>query len=130
MCWFEIRAGMHTRYLSPGTRYSVYIVFKTEDGCPGLGDIPVEAGVGLVGQESSQKLIYFVGPSGRRRDRERRDVTRPKEREDGWMEAELGELYNESCCDDISVSVVETKSPYWKRGLIIQGFEFRPAKTQ
>ncbi|CAH8387528.1 unnamed protein product [Eruca vesicaria subsp. sativa] len=130
VCWFEIRAGMHTRYLSPRTRYSVYIVFKTEDGCPGLGDIPVEAGVGLVGQESSQKLIYFVGPSGRRRERERRDVTRPKEREDGWMEAELGELYNESCCEDISVSVVEIKSPYWKRGLIIQGFEFRPAKTQ
>lgn len=53
-------------------------------------------------------------------------MTRPKEREDGWMEAELGELYNESCCDDISVSVVETKSPYWKRGLIIQGIEFHP----
>ena len=49
---------------------------------------------------------------------------------DGWMEAELGELYNESCCDDISGSVVETESPYWKRGLIIQGFEFRPVKTQ
>ncbi|ESQ33084.1 hypothetical protein EUTSA_v10004729mg [Eutrema salsugineum] len=129
VCWFEIRAGMHTRYLSPGTRYSVYIVFKTEDGCPGLGDIPVEVGVGLVGQESSQKLIYFVGPSDRRRDREVRDVTKPKERVDGWMEAELGEFFNESCCDDISVSVVETKSPYWKRGLIIQGIEFRPAKS-
>lgn len=121
---------MHTRYLSPQTRYSVYIVFKTKNGCPGLGDIPVEVSVGLVGQESSQKLIYFVGPVDRRRDRERRDVTRPEERRDGWMEAELGEFYNEACCDDTSVSVVEIKSPYWKRGLIIQGFEFRPTKNQ
>ncbi|KAF8117527.1 hypothetical protein N665_0009s0051 [Sinapis alba] len=126
VCWFEIRAGMHTRYLSPRTRYSVYIVFQTENGCPGLGDIPVEARVGLVGQESSHKLIYFVGTSGRRRYTERIHVTRPKEREDGWMEVELGELYNDSCCDDISVSLVETKSPYRKRGLIIEGFEFRP----
>ncbi|KFK33434.1 hypothetical protein AALP_AA5G013000 [Arabis alpina] len=65
----------------------------------------------------------------RRRERETRDVTKPKARQDGWMEAELGEFYNEACVDDTSVSVVEIKSPYWKRGLIIQGFEFRPTKT-
>lgn len=129
VCWFEFRVGMHTRYLSPKTRYSVYIVFKTKDRCPGLGDIPVEVEVGLVGQPSSQSLIYFVGPMGRRRERETRDVTKPKARQDGWMEAELGEFYNEACVDDTSVSVVEIKSPYWKRGLIIQGFEFRPTKT-
>ncbi|CAH8392448.1 unnamed protein product [Eruca vesicaria subsp. sativa] len=126
VCWFEIRGGMHTRCLSPGTRYSVYIVFKTKDGCPGLGDSPVDVGVGLVGQESSQKFIYFVGPRGRGR----RDVTRPQARVDGWMEAELGEFYNDSCCDDISLSVVKTDTPNWKSGLIIQGFEFRPSKAR
>ena len=73
------------------------------------------------GQKKIELNQSICWPSGRRRE-----VTRPKEREDGWMEAELGELYNESCCDDISVSVVETKSPYWKRGLIIQGIEFHP----
>ncbi|KAL1222716.1 putative F-box protein PP2-B2 [Cardamine amara subsp. amara] len=129
VCWFEVLGGMSTRYLSPRTRYSVYIVFKTKHGCPGLGDIPVEVKVALVGQEASQRLIYFVGPTNRRRDREMRDVTRPKEREDGWMEAELGELFSEASCDDVEVSVVEIKSPYWKRGLIIQGIEFRPTKN-
>lgn len=54
--------------------------------------------------ELNQSICW---PSGRRRDRERREVTRPKEREDGWMEAELGDLYNESCCNDISVSFVD-----------------------
>lgn len=129
VCWFEVRGGISTRYLSPRTCYSVYIVFKTKHGCPGLGDLPVEVKVGLVGQEASQKLIYFVGPTNRRRDQERRDVTRPKEREDGWMEAELGEFFNEASCDDVEVSVVEIKSPYWKRGLIIQGIEFRPTQN-
>ncbi|KAJ0238007.1 putative F-box protein PP2-B6 [Hirschfeldia incana] len=127
VCWFEILGGMHTRYLSPRTRYSVYIVFKTKNGCPGLGDLPVDAEVGLVGQESYQKLIYFVGPRGSGR---RRDVTRPEVREDGWMEAELGQFYNDSCRDDISLSVVKTDTPDWKSGLIIQGFEFRPVKTR
>ncbi|XP_056844131.1 F-box protein At2g02240 isoform X2 [Raphanus sativus] len=127
VCWFEIRGGMHTRYLSPGTRYSVYIVFKTKNGCPGLGYSPVDAEVGLVGQGSSQKLIYFVGPHGRGG---RRDVTKPEAREDGWMEVELGQFYSDSCCDDISLSVVKSDTPDWKSGLIIQGFEFRPAKTR
>ncbi|ESQ33085.1 hypothetical protein EUTSA_v10005433mg [Eutrema salsugineum] len=62
-CWLNIRAGMHTRYLSPETLYSVYIVFKTKNGCTGLEDVPVEVGVRLIGQISSEKLIYFVGPS-------------------------------------------------------------------
>ncbi|KAJ4888444.1 putative F-box protein PP2-B2 [Raphanus sativus] len=129
VCWFEIRGTMRTRYLSPRTRYSVYIVFKTKNGCPNLGDVPIDTIVGLVGQETSQKVIYFVGPRARGRGR-RRDVARPEVREDGWMEAELGEFYNESCCDDIAVTLIKTDNPNWKRGLIIQGFEFRPAKTR
>ena len=136
VCWFNIGDGMHTRYLSPRTHYSVYIVFKTKNGCPNLGDSPVDVGVGLVGQEPSQKLIYFIGPPrrgrgrGRRRETETRDVTRPEAREDGWMEAELGEFYNDSCCDDISFSIIKTNTPHWKSGLIVQGIEFRPAKIR
>ncbi|CAE6063716.1 unnamed protein product [Arabidopsis arenosa] len=129
VCWFEVRGGMSTKYLSPRTRYSAYIVFKTKDRCPNLGDVPAEATVGLVGQASSQRLIYFVGPTNRGRGRETRDVTKPKVRKDGWMEAELGEFFNESSCDEVATSILETKSPYWKRGLIIQGIEFRPTKS-
>ncbi|CAH8266509.1 unnamed protein product [Arabidopsis lyrata] len=130
VCWFEVRGGMSTKYLSPRTRYSAYIVFKTKDRCPNLGDVPAEATVGLVGQASSQRFIYFVGPTNRGRERETRVVTKPTERKDGWMEAELGEFFNESSCDEVATSILETKSPYWKRGLIIQGIEFRPTKSQ
>ncbi|XP_010425003.1 PREDICTED: F-box protein At2g02240 [Camelina sativa] len=126
VCWFEVRGKTSTRVLTPGTRYSAYIVFKTKDGCPRLGHLPVEVGVGLVGQETSKRFIYFVGPRARRGERETGDVTKPEEREDGWMEAELGEFFNEASCDEVELSVIEIKSPYWKRGLIIQGIEFRP----
>ncbi|CAL9248926.1 unnamed protein product [Arabidopsis halleri] len=129
VCWFEIRGKTSTRVLSPGTRYSAYIVFKTKDGCPGLGHLLVEVELGLVGQESSKRFIYFVGPRNRRRGRETRDVTKPEQREDGWMEAELGEFFSEESCDEIEFSVIEIKSPYWKSGLIIQGIEFRPTKS-
>ncbi|VYS51809.1 unnamed protein product [Arabidopsis thaliana] len=130
VCWFEIRGKTSARVLSPGTRYSAYIVFKTKDRCPGLGHLPVEVGLGLVGQESSKRFIYFIGPRDRRGRRETRDVTKPDQREDGWMEAELGEFFNEERCDEIEFSVIEIKSPSWKSGLIIQGIEFRPTKSQ
>lgn len=131
--WFEIRGKMKTRLLSPGTRYSAYIVFKTVDKCPGLADLPVEVGVGLVGQKIRKQLIYFDGymDNDSRKERgETRDVMKPNKREDGWMEAELGEFFNEESCDEIELSVIEIKSPYWKCGLIIEGIEFRPTKNQ
>lgn len=59
-----------------------------------------------------------------------RDVMKPKKREDGWMEAELGEFFNEKGCYEVELSVIEIKSPYWKCGLIIQGIEFRPTTSR
>ena len=131
--WFEIRGKMNTRLLSLGTRYSAYIVFKTVNKCPGLADLPVEVGVGLVGQEIPKQLIYFDGYMDKDAKKERgemRDVMKPKKREDGWMEAELGEFFNEEGCNEIELSVIEIKSPYWKCGLIIQGIEFRPTTSR
>ncbi|KAF8117022.1 hypothetical protein N665_0012s0037 [Sinapis alba] len=131
--WFEIRGKMNTRLLSLGTRYSAYIVFKTVNKCPGLADLPVEVGVGLVGQEIPKQLIYFDGYMDKDAKKERgemRDVMKPKKREDGWMEAELGVFFNEEGCDEIELSVIEIRSPYWKCGLIIQGIEFRPTKSR
>uniref|UniRef100_M4ECU4 F-box domain-containing protein n=1 Tax=Brassica campestris TaxID=3711 RepID=M4ECU4_BRACM len=131
--WFEIRGKMNTRLIFLGTRYSAYIVFKTVNKCPGLADLPVEVGVGLVGQEIPKQLIYFDGYMDKDAKKERgemRDVMKPKKREDGWMEAELGEFFNEEGCNEIELSVIEIKSPYWKCGLIIQGIEFRPTTSR
>ncbi|KAL1222714.1 putative F-box protein PP2-B2 [Cardamine amara subsp. amara] len=125
-CLFEARGEMSTRYLSPRTRYSVYIVFKTKSGYPeGFwdGGVPVRGTVALVGHEPCNRFLYFVEPSNGRKDRE-------KERRDGWMEAELGDFFNKVSCDDAAISDVEIRGSHWKRGLIIQGMELRPVKTR
>lgn len=127
VCWFEIRGRTNTRVLSPRTRYSAYIVFKGVDKCYGFQNVAIEAAVGVVGQEPSRRLICFSEAIRRGR----RNVVKPKQREDGWMEIELGEFFNDGGImdnDEIEMSALETKQLNWKCGLIIQGIEIRPAK--
>ncbi|KAL9298583.1 putative phloem protein [Arabidopsis thaliana] len=112
-CLFEVCGRLSTKYLSPRTRYSVYIVFKTNDLYPG------------VTLEPFPRFVRYVGPTDLKYEREY--VTRPEKREDKWMEAELGEFFNETSCGDVEVSVIDENS-YWKSGLVIQGIEFRPTK--
>ncbi|XP_042516849.1 F-box protein PP2-B11-like [Macadamia integrifolia] len=55
----------------------------------------------------------------------------PKEREDGWMEIEMGEFFNERGEDgEVVMSLMEVKGGTCKSGLIIQGIELRPREKQ
>ncbi|KFK33435.1 hypothetical protein AALP_AA5G013300 [Arabis alpina] len=131
VCWFEIRGRIYIRGLSPRTRYSAYIVFKRANQCYGFENVAIEAGVGVVGEEATKRLIGFG--KNRRRGRGRRNLVKPEEREDGWMEIELGDFVVEgelTNSDEIEMSVLETKQLHWKRGLIIHGIEIRPSKIQ
>lgn len=127
---------MDTRVLSSRTRYSAYIVFKEANRCNGFEDVAIEARVGVVGQEATRRLICFDSATdgqNRRRRRGRRNLVKPEERGDGWMEIELGEFFIEgglTNCDEIEMSVLETKQLHWKGGLIIHGIEIRPSKIQ
>lgn len=48
-------------------------------------------------------------------------------RDDGWMEAELGEFYIDEGEDgEVEMSLMEVRGGHWKKGLIIQGIEIRP----
>ncbi|XP_042501084.1 F-box protein PP2-B10-like [Macadamia integrifolia] len=54
----------------------------------------------------------------------------PKKREDGWMEIEMGEFFNERGEDgEVEMTLMEVKGGHWKAGLIIQGIELRPKKN-
>ncbi|CAL9241819.1 unnamed protein product [Arabidopsis halleri] len=133
VCWFHIDGKMNTRVLSPGTRYSAYIVFKKEDDCYGFEDVAIEAAVGVVGQEPTRRSICFdeaLDGKSFRRERGRSNLVKPEERKDGWMEIELGEFFNEGdmFTDEIEIKVSEIKELNWKRGLIILGIEIRPTK--
>ncbi|KAJ3672144.1 hypothetical protein LUZ60_006865 [Juncus effusus] len=50
-----------------------------------------------------------------------------KEREDGWMEVEMGEFRSENGEEgEVEMSLTEIEGGHWKRGLVVQGIEIRP----
>jgi Phloem protein 2 len=61
-------------------------------------------------------------------DNETMDIARsPRLRDDGWMEVELGDFYNNEGEDgEVEMSFMEVKGRHCKRGLLIQGIEIRP----
>lgn len=146
VCWLEIRGKISTRSLSPGTLYSAYLVYKPTAGSYGFDNQPVEVSVGLVGSESQTRTVYLDAERGRRQryhyprriglfNRSHRQASTPKvndgycpkEREDEWLEIELGDFFNEEDVDgELEMSVMEVDGGDWKGGLIIQGIEIRP----
>ncbi|CBI38319.3 unnamed protein product, partial [Vitis vinifera] len=48
----------------------------------------------------------------------------PTQRKDGWLEIELGEFLSRGG-EDIEVEITQLDS-HWKRGLMVEGIEFRP----
>ncbi|XP_010425008.1 PREDICTED: putative F-box protein PP2-B6 [Camelina sativa] len=120
ICAFEIGGSMSTQILSLGTHYAAYIVYKLKDERHGLRDLPIQVGVGFKGQEMPKRFICF----------DDKFKKLPKKRGDGWMEAEIGDFFNEGGLvgnDEIEVSIVDVAiRPNPKGGLIIEGIEFRP----
>lgn len=133
VCFLEIRGRIKSRYLSPRTRYSAYIVFKKADIHYGFENVAVEVVVGVVGQdleESCRRYVCFEEATNEQFIR-RNNIVQPERRHDGWMEIKLGEFFNQGGLmnkDQIDMVILEAKQRHWKRGLIIQGIEIRPAK--
>ncbi|KAM7474180.1 hypothetical protein LguiB_021423 [Lonicera macranthoides] len=50
----------------------------------------------------------------------------PEEREDGWMEIELGEFFSNERDKEVKMRLMEVKGLQLKGGLIIEGIEVRP----
>ncbi|XP_065854152.1 F-box protein PP2-B1-like [Euphorbia lathyris] len=52
---------------------------------------------------------------------------RPQERQDGWLEIELGDYFNrQDEVGDLEISILEVQGGDWKGGLVIQGIDIRP----
>ena len=49
-----------------------------------------------------------------------------REREDGWLEIELGEFYSDGSDEEVKMSLKEVKGEHLKYGLIVEGIELRP----
>lgn len=132
VCWLEIRGKIKSCMLSPDTTYAPYLVF-TSTHLRGFKYRTVEAEVGISGQESKKLAVHLYPEelSGYPQREEivpaDRDVQYAKQRGDGWMEVELGEIFIDGGQDvDLEMSLMEVKRGNWKRGLIVEGIEVRP----
>lgn len=151
---------MNTKMLSPETLYGAYLVCKAgAAGFYGFEDQSIHASVRIAGGETEERIVFLDAERGRRLRYQivpRRYRTGifsrarfvevpvpvpgpaenemfekyPKEREDGWLEIELGEFFNKGGEDkEVEMGVHEITSGDWKGGLVVQGIEIRPKHT-
>ncbi|KAJ3678530.1 hypothetical protein LUZ60_002333 [Juncus effusus] len=121
--WLEIYLNFDIKDLSPETMYISYLVFKLEDDSDGLDD-PQHTYV------SGHRHVVCLQPEDKEMLlEENEDIRFPKERQDGWMEMELGEFYvNKGEVGEVRMGLEEIDKLYSKSGLILEGIEIRPKK--
>ena len=120
--WLGIRWLINMLALSPNTQYAAYLVFKMNDA-QGFHNCPLELSVSVGGSLSSTKIVCLdPNVEGRQQNRVARSQ-HPNVRSDGWLEIEIGEFFNSGLDDEVQMNVKETD--YWKKGLFVEGIEFR-----
>ncbi|KAF8019180.1 hypothetical protein BT93_H3922 [Corymbia citriodora subsp. variegata] len=120
--WFHIEGRIDTKMLSPRTRYAAYLIFRFNDYRRGLYR-PMESRVSAESDARGEWPNVILDP----REGEPRST---RERGDGWLEIEMGEFYNENGEDGTllcTLREVDNHTP--KRGLIVEGIQFRPKET-
>ncbi|KAF7035003.1 hypothetical protein CFC21_045941 [Triticum aestivum] len=133
MC-LDIYGRLPTTALTPATAYATYLVFATTDAHRGLSFPDQETTVSLGGSAPSRHTVCIRPDTAEaRRFRGGKgahgvDVRGPVLRGDGWWEIEMGRLRtgNEAVVgEEVAVSF-EMLGWYPKRGLVVEGVEFRP----
>ncbi|XP_065637184.1 F-box protein PP2-B10 isoform X1 [Quercus suber] len=133
--WFDISGKMSTSILSPKTHYAAYLVYKLRSRAHGFDGPPFKASVGTIGGEVYEQTVrlglFVMQPN--QQDRiippPQQHTSRPKQREDGWLEIELGQFFNEGGEDDeLQIKLMEVEAGTHKTGLIVEGIEIRPTK--
>ena len=147
MWWLEICGTINTKMLSPKTVYAAYLVVKFADRSYGLDFLPSDVSV-EVGNFKSQGKVKLNPQVERKKPLQHvhflnhiEDLRRSKllqgdqeeaiyERENGWIEIELGSFYNDGNIDEeVKISLREVKGQHLRGGLIVEGIKIRPKKT-
>ncbi|KAL5701081.1 hypothetical protein ACHQM5_026459 [Ranunculus cassubicifolius] len=140
--WLEIHGKIDTVLLSPQTTYAAYLVFRIEDRAYGLDTLPSETSV-EVGNRRCKSTCYLrrcpdnvTRPLERHLYFDRKDTLKSRpvrveeqetcDRNDGWLELELGEFFNHGGGGEVKMSLMEVKGSHLKGGLVIEGIELRP----
>ncbi|XP_021898947.1 F-box protein PP2-B15-like [Carica papaya] len=154
ICWLEIYGNIKIKMLSPRTHYTAYLIVKFANRAFGLDTLPSQVSVEVGNKIKSRSTVYLrcsrqestkrvletimflnrvsalrsrvVGAGG---DGGGRGVVR--EREDGWVEIELGRFFNgggeeEEEEEEVKMCLKEVTGEHLKGGLIVEGIELRP----
>nr|XP_023923943.1 F-box protein PP2-B10-like isoform X2 [Quercus suber]XP_023923944.1 F-box protein PP2-B10-like isoform X3 [Quercus suber] len=133
--WFDINGKMSVSMLSPKTNYAAYLVYKLTEEAYGFDDPPPTASIGTSGAgevyEQTVSLDLPIVEPGQEDQvvlPQQLHTSRPKLRNDGWLEIELGQFFNKGGEDELQFGLKEVKDLWGKSGLIVEGIEVRPTK--
>ncbi|XP_078152714.1 F-box protein At2g02240-like isoform X2 [Carex rostrata] len=123
VCWLEFGGKIDRRILTANTAYAAYLVFKLTDNGRNLRNQIQTTKITLAGVIVSEHSVCVDHGDMEMGD----DVRLPRERQDGWLEVELGEFDSGEGIDgEVDMSFLGIKGGNWKNGLIVQGIEVRP----
>ncbi|KAL2640441.1 hypothetical protein AAZX31_06G253400 [Glycine max] len=123
MWWLEILGSLEAKFLSANTNYGVYFIFNFENhGSEFIylnqyfqprtyGDLVV-----CEGNINGYRKRVCLDPPGEE----------VHEREDGWMEVEMGEFFSEDHEDNLVGFKLWDMNSQLTRFLVVEGVEFRP----
>ncbi|KAA8545203.1 hypothetical protein F0562_019908 [Nyssa sinensis] len=136
----EVQGKIKTQMLSQNTTYGAYLIVKVSDGAYGLDSIPSEISIEVGNHVSTNtaylqrvdhkkqqmECLFYMNRSQMLKMRVNQGVNKVlREREDGWMEIELGEFFSAEGDEEVKMSLMEVKGHHLKGGLIIEGIEVR-----
>lgn len=147
--YLEIEGKIRTHMLSPNTMYGAYLLIKITHQAYGLDLVPSETFLEMENQTVSANTAYLSFKDDKKHHLEglfygnRKQMMKARvntegggdesfarERDDGWMEIELGEFFSGDEEDDdreVKMSLREVKGYQLKGGLVIEGIEVRPS---
>ncbi|KAJ7979666.1 F-box protein [Quillaja saponaria] len=122
--YYRIKGELETKILSPKTTYVAYLVFKLGKTRGGREYIPVQLRVYFERNKNERGRSVYLDPVQHRRPSQ-------KDGGNGWMQAEMGEFFNEDGDDGpVFCSLQETgeltTSYSVQCSLLVEGIEFRP----
>lgn len=134
VCWLQIHGCIDSRLLSNNTTYVVYLVFKLTPDAFGLDSASQFASVKLGVYASEIHVSLMLDDDDmdvNDKEGNEENTKNIRSREDGWLEVELGEFYNNQGDEgEMEAQLWETEELHWKQGLIIHSLEIRSKKGQ
>ncbi|KAM7273090.1 hypothetical protein ACFE04_027754 [Oxalis oulophora] len=144
--WLEIQGKIKTGLLSPNTTYGAYLIIKITDRSYGLDLTPSEVSIQVGSRQVCTNTVHLCRDYAKKQkllslfyrnrtemlnshegDQDGKEEIVLVEREDGWLEVELGEFFSgENYDEEVTMSLLEVKGYHLKGGLIVEGIELRP----